>query len=62
MPFRTILSRLALALLCGPALSLVLFGASVGLATAQLGHVPGPTDRDVDALGYGGLTHPAVWL
>jgi hypothetical protein len=30
------------------------------LARWELGHFPGPLDPDVDTLGYGWVTHPAV--
>jgi hypothetical protein len=52
----------ALALLCLPSASLVLVGFILVLARWELGHFPGPSDQDVDTLGYGWMTHPVVLL
>lgn len=69
VPFQTILSRLALvlarftlALVCLPAVSMALLGASVALASWKLGHVPGQRDPDVEVLGYGALAGTGLGL
>ena len=69
VPFPTILSRLGLvlarftlALLCLPAVSVALLGASVALASCKLGHVPSQRDPDVDVLGYGALAGTGLGL
>lgn len=43
-------------------MSLILLGACVALASWELGHLPSPSDPDVDTLGYGWVTHAALWL